>query len=113
MPLMAADMDFQTLPEITEALRQVIDRGIYGYAVDCLPGYSEAVLGWYAEPAELEPAGGMACFMPQRRQRNGNAALRKHCAGRRSDDFYSYLFAVSCSDSKKQPAGGGMPPDTV
>lgn len=48
MPLLAADMDFQTLPEVVEALRRVVDRGIYGYAVDCLPGYNEAVLGWYA-----------------------------------------------------------------
>ena len=31
IPLWVADMDFQTLPDITEALRQRVDQGIFGY----------------------------------------------------------------------------------
>lgn len=47
MPLQAADMDFQTLPEVTAALRSVIDHGIYGYPIDPA-GCSEAVQNWFS-----------------------------------------------------------------
>ena len=63
--------------------------------------------------AGLERAGGMACFMPQRCQRNGDAALCKYRAGRRSDDLYPCLFAVPCGDPAKRTAGGGVPSVTA
>ena len=31
IPLWVADMDFRVLPQITEALRQRVDHGVFGY----------------------------------------------------------------------------------
>ncbi len=47
IPLQAADMDFQTLPEVISALRSVIDRGVYGYPIDPTD-YCESVRGWFS-----------------------------------------------------------------
>ena len=45
IPMWIADMDFQTLPEMIEALKKRADHGIFGYTYlpDC---YREAVAGW-------------------------------------------------------------------
>lgn len=46
IPLWVADMDFETVPEVREALRQVAEHGIYGYPLE-KDGYFEAVHGWF------------------------------------------------------------------
>ena len=33
LPMWVADMDFQTAPEIREALQRRVDRGIFGYEI--------------------------------------------------------------------------------
>jgi cystathionine beta-lyase len=47
LPLWVADMDFQSPPEVIEALEDRARHGIFGY---CAPddGYYEAVQGWFA-----------------------------------------------------------------
>lgn len=46
LPMWVADMDFETAPEITEALRRRADHGIFGYTV--VPeSWREAVTGWW------------------------------------------------------------------
>ncbi|MGB1249417.1 MAG: MalY/PatB family protein [Candidatus Promineifilaceae bacterium] len=46
LQMWVADMDFETVPEIAEALHKRIDHQIYGYT---LPhdGYHDAVMSWY------------------------------------------------------------------
>ena len=45
IPLWVADMDFRTLPEITQALNKQVDFGVYGYAFEP-ESYFESVIGW-------------------------------------------------------------------
>jgi len=46
LPMWVADMDFQTAPEIIEALKQRADHGIFGYNV--IPdSWREAIAGWW------------------------------------------------------------------
>lgn len=45
IPLWVADMDFRTLPEITQALNKQVDFGVYGYAFEP-DSYFESVIGW-------------------------------------------------------------------
>ncbi len=46
LPMWVADMDFKTAPEITEAVKSIAERGIYGYSV--VPDrWYEAVIGWW------------------------------------------------------------------
>lgn len=59
LPLWIADMDFQTVPEVTDALIKRAQAGIFGYA-GVTAGYTEAVQawfkkrhGWQIEPAEI------------------------------------------------------------
>ena len=33
LPMWVADMDFETVPEVKERLKEVADRGIYGYSM--------------------------------------------------------------------------------
>lgn len=47
LPMWVADMDFQTAPAITEALRRRVDHGIFGYT-RVPQSYYEAVTGWFA-----------------------------------------------------------------
>ena len=44
--LQTADMDFQTAPEIIEAMVNVAKHGIYGYS-NITPEYKQAVCDWY------------------------------------------------------------------
>ena len=46
LPLWVADMDFPTLPQVSERLRKITEHGIYGYS-DAKEPYFEALLGWY------------------------------------------------------------------
>lgn len=46
LPMWVADMDFQTAPVITDALRKRIDHGIFGYT-RVPDSYYEAVTGWF------------------------------------------------------------------
>ncbi len=59
LPMWVADMDFRVAPEITDALRRELDRGVYGYG-GTPDSYVEAVLdwqrrrfGWVAKPEWL------------------------------------------------------------
>lgn len=53
LPMWVADMDFETAPEITEALRRRADHGIFGYTV--VPDtWREAVTGWWERRHEYK-----------------------------------------------------------
>ena len=46
LPMWVADMDFETAPEITEALKERAAHGIFGYTI--VPdAWREAVIGWW------------------------------------------------------------------
>lgn len=46
IPLWVADMDFQVLPELKEALSKRVDEGIFGYTM--VPeSYYEAIINWF------------------------------------------------------------------
>lgn len=45
IPLWVADMDFRTLPEITQALNKQVEFGVYGYAFEP-ESYYDSVIGW-------------------------------------------------------------------
>lgn len=46
IPLWVADMDFQVLPELKEALSKRVDEGIFGYTL--VPeSYYEAIISWF------------------------------------------------------------------
>lgn len=44
-PLWVADMDFQTLPKITEELQSYVSSGIYGYSFES-QAYFESIVNW-------------------------------------------------------------------
>lgn len=46
LPLWVADMDFQTAPEIIDALNKAVSHGIYGYS-EGKEEYFDAVYNWY------------------------------------------------------------------
>lgn len=46
LPMWVADMDFQTLPEVIDALTRASQHGIFGYT-EPMPGYTDAVLNWF------------------------------------------------------------------
>lgn len=48
IPLWVADMDFETYPGITEALRRRVDHAIFGYT-RVPDSYYEAVCRWFEE----------------------------------------------------------------
>mgnify|MGYP000165894393 CR=1 FL=1 len=48
IPLWVADMDFETVPEVKERLKEVADRGIYGYSM-LGDGYYHALKNWFSE----------------------------------------------------------------
>lgn len=48
LPMWVADMDFETVPEVTEAIQTRALHGIYGYTARS-PGYYEAVMDWHAK----------------------------------------------------------------
>ncbi len=45
IPLWVADMDFKTLPEITQELNKQVEFGVYGYAFEP-DSYYDSVIGW-------------------------------------------------------------------
>ena len=45
LPMWVADMDFQTVPEVVEALTQLAHSGIYGYSFES-DDYFQSVIGW-------------------------------------------------------------------
>ena len=52
LPLWVADMDFETVPEVKERLKEVADRGIYGYSM-LGDGYYDALKNWFSTPKRL------------------------------------------------------------
>ena len=48
LPMWVADMDFQTAPEILDAMHESIDHGIFGYSVP-KDEYYEVVANWFRE----------------------------------------------------------------
>ena len=48
LPLWVADMDFESVPEVKERLKEVADRGIYGYSM-LGDGYYHALKNWFSE----------------------------------------------------------------
>lgn len=48
LPMWVADMDFETVPEIADAIRERAGHRIYGYTQRS-PGYYEAVIDWYRD----------------------------------------------------------------
>lgn len=54
LPMWVADMDFQTAPEILEAMHKSIDGGIFGYQF--VPDkYYEAVASWFEKEHNFKP----------------------------------------------------------
>ena len=53
IPLWVADMDFRVLPQITEALRQRVDHGVFGYT-HVPDSYYESVIRWFKDQHELQ-----------------------------------------------------------
>ncbi|WP_125567163.1 MalY/PatB family protein [Companilactobacillus insicii] len=54
LPMWVADMDFQTAPEILEAMHKSIDGGIFGYQF--VPDkYYEAVANWFEKEHNFKP----------------------------------------------------------
>lgn len=47
IPMWVGDMDFPTLPAITDALKERVTHGVFGYTL-VGPAYYEAVTGWFA-----------------------------------------------------------------
>lgn len=53
LPMWVADMDFETLPEVTQRLKEIVDRNIYGYTV--VPDrYYNAVINWMKDRHDFE-----------------------------------------------------------
>lgn len=57
VPFTVSDMDFRLAPEVLEAVRQRVERGVFGYVDWRHTGFPEAVRDWYAHRhgAELDP----------------------------------------------------------
>lgn len=53
IPLWVADMDFRVLPLITEALRQRVDHGVFGYT-HVPDSYYESVIRWFKDRHGLQ-----------------------------------------------------------
>ena len=53
IPLWVADMDFRVLPQITEALRQRVDHGVFGYT-HVPDSYYESVIRWFEDRHGLQ-----------------------------------------------------------
>ena len=53
IPLWVADMDFRVLPQITGALRQRVDHGVFGYT-HVPDSYYESVIRWFKDQHGLQ-----------------------------------------------------------
>ncbi len=63
IPLWVADMDFETAPFVTEAIRQRLDNGILGYT--CKPdSYYNAITNWVKQRYDLLVEKEMITFVP-------------------------------------------------
>ncbi|MBK1832584.1 MalY/PatB family protein [Roseibacillus ishigakijimensis] len=64
-PFWVADMDFQSPPEVMEALRQRVDHGVFGYAlphpslVETVQSYLARRIGYEAKEEEIVHLGGL------------------------------------------------------
>ena len=54
IPLWVADMDFRAFPPITEALRQRVEHGVFGYT-HVPQSYYECVIQWYTQRHQVLP----------------------------------------------------------
>lgn len=53
LPMWVADMDFETLPEVKEALKKRVEHGIYGYSFP-KDSYYQAVINWMKERHDFD-----------------------------------------------------------
>lgn len=53
LPMWVADMDFQTAPEIIEALRKRVDHGVFGYSITPDEWY-DAYIGWWSRRHQFD-----------------------------------------------------------
>lgn len=61
--LWVADMDFEVLPEITEALRKRIDHRVYGYS--CAPdSYWQSIISWQSTMHGFHFTRNEVCYVP-------------------------------------------------
>ena len=58
LPMWVADMDFETVPEIKERLRQITEHGIYGYT-GRTDAYNEAVISWFSRRFQWKIVGSL------------------------------------------------------
>ncbi len=56
LPMWVADMDFQTVPAIMDALVAASKHGIFGYS-ESMPSYTKAVQQWWRTRFDWEPPG--------------------------------------------------------
>ena len=61
LPMWVADMDFQTAPDIQEAIRERAAHGVFGYSIVPEEWY-QAYMGWW-ERRHHFPWKGVACFL--------------------------------------------------
>lgn len=54
LPLWVADMDFQTAPEIIEALKKAVEHGIFGYSM-VHEDYNEVISSWFDRKFSWKP----------------------------------------------------------
>lgn len=53
IPMWVADMDFETLPEVKQALQKRVDHGIFGYA-EPTDSYYQAVMSWMEQRCDFK-----------------------------------------------------------
>ena len=61
LPMWVADMDFETAPEVSEAIKARAEHGIFGYNV-LPPDWREAYEKWWRERHGLDMSAGELCF---------------------------------------------------
>ena len=61
LPMWVADMDFETAPEVLEAIKARAEHGIFGYNV-LPPDWREAYEKWWRERHGLDMSAGELCF---------------------------------------------------
>lgn len=65
LPMWLADMDFETAPEITAALRQRVDHGVFGYTAyqdsffEAIVDWTSRRHGWQLQPEWIVPTSGV------------------------------------------------------
>ena len=69
LPMWVADMDFETLPEVREAVMRVAERGIYGYSIvpdeyfECVADFWERRHGYRFSPSDMVYSNGIVAAL--------------------------------------------------